>query len=83
VTAIDNRVQAEKTMQKEIRIVGSLRLWPRELAAEKLDLCEKTLRRMELERRGPPCVRIGRDPETSIEKWIMRSVEKAEAKAAR
>lgn len=64
--------------------VGKSRLWPRELTARRLGVVARTLRRWEVERIGPPCIRLGREAyyeEGSIEAWITRAVKRAEAAA--
>ena len=60
-------------MREEMKIIGEVRLLPRELAARKLGITEKTFRRWELDGLAPPCTRIGRDvycEESSLAKWI-------------
>jgi predicted site-specific integrase-resolvase len=66
----------------EVRTIGKLNLLPRDVAAEKLGVTGKTLRNWERDHRGPPVVRVGHKvfyEEASVERWLARSISKAEA----
>jgi hypothetical protein len=65
-------------MQEDIKIIGSLRLRPRRSTAELIDKHPRTLVRWELDGKGPPITRIGRDvyyEESALEKWIRSQTE--------
>jgi predicted DNA-binding transcriptional regulator AlpA len=66
---------------QNIKIIGNVRLLPRELAAKKLGINEKTFYRWQRDGTAPPVTKIGRNTyceESSLEKWI-RSREGAAA----
>jgi predicted DNA-binding transcriptional regulator AlpA len=70
-------------MQTEIedtKVICGLRLKPRKSAAKTLGKSEATLIRWELDGKGPPVTRIGRDvyyEESNLEKWVRSQAEVA------